>query len=85
LAQRAASRPDWRVWWRSQAGHGGGAVVAPQLGGVVLTHDGQQLGIELIDQREGLGQNRIVDGQIKPFDGAGEIFEDAADLPRHDL
>jgi hypothetical protein len=64
-------------------GHGGGAVVAPQLGGVVLTHGGQQLGIESICQRERFGQHGAVDRQIQVVDRPCETFEGASDLPGH--
>jgi hypothetical protein len=62
-------------------GHGGGAVVAPQLGGVVFAHGGEQLGIEPIGQRERFGQHRIVDGQVEVVDRVSEVLEETADLP----
>jgi hypothetical protein len=65
-------------------GHGGGAVVAPQLGGVVLTDGGQQLGIEPIRQRERFDQHHPVDGQVELIDRFGKRLEGAADLPEHE-
>jgi hypothetical protein len=51
----------------------------------VFAHGGEQLGIEPIRQRERLGQYPAVDGQVEVVDRLGETFEDAADLPGHDL
>ena len=65
-------------------GHGGGAVVAPHLGTIVLAHGRQELGIEPIGQRERLAQDRPVDGQVELVDRIGQLLEGAADLPGHD-
>jgi hypothetical protein len=46
-------------------GHGGGTVVAPQLGGVVLAHRGQQLGIESIRQDERVGHTPLSMGRSR--------------------
>ena len=53
-------------------GNGGGAVVVPELGGVVLAHDGQQLGVEPIRQHERFGQHATVDGQFEVVDRLSE-------------
>jgi hypothetical protein len=65
-------------------GHGGGAVVAPHLGGVVVADGGDEFGIEPVGQRERFGEHKTVDGQVEVVDRIGEGFEDAADLPGHD-
>jgi hypothetical protein len=62
-------------------GHGGGPVVAPQLGGVVRTDGSQQLGIESICQRECLDQHGPGAGRVEAVDRPSEGFEGAADLP----
>jgi hypothetical protein len=62
-------------------GHGGSAVVAPELCGVVLTRDGKQFGIQPIEQGERLGQDHVVDGQFELVNRLGERFEDGVDLP----
>jgi hypothetical protein len=65
-------------------GHGGGAVVTPQFGGVVVADGGEQLGIEPIRQREPFAQHGAVDGQVEAVDRLGETLKSAADLPGHD-
>jgi hypothetical protein len=57
---------------------------SPQFRGVVLTHGGQQLGIEPIYQRERLGQHPAVDGEFELIYHPCETLDDAADLPGHD-
>src|SRR5919106_1572576 len=64
-------------------GHGGGAVVAPHLGPIVLTDGGNEFGVEPVCEPERLGQYIVVDGQVETIDGVSQRLNDGDDLGGH--